>query len=157
MKGSVIERVGYDYLNAASIDENLVCKVCSKPPLDPVVESLSGRLACRATCHNKDDPSQEPQKIVLNLLDALTVVCKSCKTQVKRSSFQLHINECPLMCPYGCGETITRATHIGHSDVCVKHVVSCPAFDLGCPFLRLKNDTTVHQCEYLSLAPVSKG
>lgn len=163
MEYNAIEHPGYDLLESQSVDENLLCVICGKPALSPLVNVETGRLVCSQTCVKVQSEKifVEPQKLILNMLDVVQVTCKACKVQLKRGwndcLFKKHVEDCPLTCPHGCKEVLSRKQLLEHNDVCVCRVIACPASDLGCLFVRSAGDTAVHKCEYLSLAPVLRA
>jgi hypothetical protein len=49
-----------------------------------------------------------------------------------RIEFMNHIGLCHILCTNGCGETINLNEMALHKSTCIKELINCSAFDIGC-------------------------
>lgn len=165
---SVPEHPGSKLVNEDRHDEELQCKICTFPCLDPVVLPCCENLTCRACLRDKSCPFdrapikslKEPQRIIRNMLERVEVQCLACQLIMKRGLkgevFQKHVDQdCPLQCIWGCEIMLTRATMAGHEVVCTEVIVACSAADAGCGFLCARGVINDHEasCRSVEFAP----
>ncbi|CAF2045134.1 unnamed protein product [Rotaria magnacalcarata] len=139
----------FEYMNEASINALLKCRLCSKPFLDPII-TRDGDRFCRKcitqkasadhpTGYNRqssfiEDLVPMKEKILLDMLDNLPVKCIQCqKINTRAVHLQQHLqNECP------------------------KRIVLCIASDLKCPWSAPYDefDSHVQKCTFHLLRPI---
>jgi hypothetical protein len=70
-----------------------------------------------------------------------------------RGDFKEHIPRCPIACPQGCGEKVTRANVTEHLTVCPNVQVPCTAKEIGCIEIMPRGDMQKHlrECRYEQL------
>ena len=137
----------YEYLNENSIDGELKCALCMLPFQSPVsgecghtfcADCLNPWLARQSTCPTCRLPiasgSFHPisTRIVLNQLDRLLLRCRRCnQSNIQRSDLNEHEKRCP------------------------KQTVSCPAFDIKCPWKGTRSELTKHleECSFQKIRP----
>ncbi|CAF2569958.1 unnamed protein product [Rotaria sp. Silwood2] len=133
----------YEYINEESIDKLLICQICNKPYIDPVITPCQ-QIFCRQCIEQSlDDDSLRCSSCnelhlqkhiipitdlsILTALDQIQVKCKLCdQSNIERSNIQNHIN-----------------------NICQKAIVTCPAKEINCPWIGLREELQTH------LAPVS--
>lgn len=151
--GDQIAHPGFDYVNESSVDDELHCKLCRSPCLDPVVLGCCGYMLCRGCGQQLQSPTcpfcrcvldqsklHPPQRIIINMLDKVEVKCKVCSAVMRRGvageAFNMHVlQDCPFPCRWGCGEVSTRQKVTAHGLLCTHFVVNCAAADVGCQFV----------------------
>ncbi|UJR14342.1 hypothetical protein I4U23_001338 [Adineta vaga] len=138
----------YEYINEESIDNTLICQICFKPLIEPVITSCENRF-CRVCieesldehyirCHLCAKSFLTKQLHPLNdssillILDQLKIKCKLC-------------NEMNL-------ERVLFSKHIYQN--CAKAIVTCSTNEKNCPWIGLREDLRTHliSCEYRSSA-----
>ncbi|CAF3208066.1 unnamed protein product, partial [Rotaria sp. Silwood2] len=139
---------GYDYMNESSVNEHILCPICSHPLIDPVITPCD-HIFCKAcikswidkksecyTCRNGGISSKvlhPANRNVILMLDKILVRCLACnKENILRGEFASHLE-----------------------NHCVYHPQKCIASDLKCPWIRLKNQVKAHQavCVFEMLRP----
>ncbi|CAF2133607.1 unnamed protein product [Rotaria magnacalcarata] len=142
----------YEYIDRASIDENLICEVCHNPFLDPVVTQCgytycgpcieqnikSGSHCPSQSCNqllSADHLTPNPTpRLIISMLDNLRVRCRLCgETNVNRRNFDEHLQ-----------------------GSCPERRIDCSAKDVGCPWSGPKNEHNEHvkMCIFEKLRPV---
>jgi hypothetical protein len=138
----------YEYLNENSIDAELKCALCMSPFQSPTSGAcghtfcqgcVQGWVARQSTCPtcrirtSTEDFRPISTRIVINLLDRLLVRCKRCdQTNIPRGDVNEHEKRCP------------------------NQTISCPAFDIKCPWKGTQNALTAHleECPFQKMRPV---
>jgi hypothetical protein len=159
----------YTYLNEDAIDEELLCShICHQPLTDPVVHNGCRNSFCRFCIKNvgwqcplcrtgtNTDFADVNSLLVLNMLFRLPVKCTNCAITMPRGEFDGHKLKCPILCPHGCGETITRSTLDVHARVCMQKIVPCTSADLGCSVMVPAGQLGEHKkvCQWVLAAPL---
>lgn len=160
---------GCKLVNEEVHDDELQCKICFSPCLDPVVLPCCEKLICRA-CNKENKcpfdrtelkgPLTEQLRVICNMLERVQVECKECQVVLKRGLkgelFAKHVETaCPVSCIWGCGSPLVRATMAAHEGVCLARVVSCSAADVGCAFESARGLLPQHEqgCRLIEFAP----
>jgi len=102
-------------------------------------------------------PLKEVQRLVKSLLSKIEVKCSSCQKIVKRDDFDTHTRcSCPIICPFGCSEVITRDKQDIHERVCQNKCIPCTAEDVGCTVVvsRMKLQEHETNCTFLASRPL---
>ena len=143
----------YDYMDEASIDDELKCSICTQPFQSPVSLScqhtfcqkcidvwLEENQSC-PTCREYPETDEDDDviytpintHIVNNQLDRLLVRCNQCQ----------QIN-------------LLRGNFREHEGKCLKRLVRCPSFDIECSWIGLKEQQTNHleQCPFHRIRPI---
>ncbi|CAF4904552.1 unnamed protein product, partial [Rotaria magnacalcarata] len=143
----------YEYIDRASIDENLICEVCHNPFLDPVVTQCgstycgscieqnikSGSHCPSQSCNqllSADHLTLNPTpRLIISMLDNLRVRCRLCgETNVNRRNFDEHLQ-----------------------GSCPERRIDCSAKDVGCPWSGPRNEHNEHvkMCLFEKLRPMA--
>ncbi|CAF3549624.1 unnamed protein product [Rotaria sp. Silwood1] len=149
----------YEYMEESTIPVDLICKLCKKPFIDPVIlpspceqtfclkciqTNLENHSNNCSECNkkplsNNDLKSENP--ILRKMLGKLLVKCCSCSEEnIQRSNFSEHIQQqCPkrivdcsandILCPWN-----------GHYDELNEHFNHCPYEKLRTVLIKLIND-----------------
>ncbi|CAF4681120.1 unnamed protein product [Rotaria sp. Silwood1] len=149
----------YEYMEESTIPVDLICKLCKKPFIDPVIlpspceqtfclkciqTNLENHSNNCSECNkkplsNNDLKSENP--ILRKMLGKLLVKCCSCSEEnIQRSNFSEHIQQqCPkrivdcsandILCPWN-----------GHYDELNEHFNQCPYEKLRTVLIKLIND-----------------
>ena len=135
------------------------CVISFAPVYDPV-QCLNGHLNCRrclsecegmkcSSCHGDADGNNGfgiAPKGLVGLLDSLGVVCQDCNKKVQRCCYVYHRNEeCPVLCPLGCGSSTSRLGQASHVALCNTTDCICPAMEVGCGWRGMRSDLVSHQ------------
>ncbi|CAF3199822.1 unnamed protein product [Rotaria sp. Silwood2] len=139
---------GYDYMNESSVNEHVLCPICSHPLIDPVITPCD-HIFCKAcikswidkksecyTCRNGGISSKvlhPANRNVILMLDKILVRCLACDEEnILRGEFASHLE-----------------------NHCVYHPQKCIASDLKCPWVGLRNQVKAHQavCVFEMLRP----
>ncbi|KAL6075246.1 RING-type E3 ubiquitin transferase [Balamuthia mandrillaris] len=162
------QRPTFIYLEEDAIDEELLCSICHTPFMKPVQTAC-----CRACfCHDcisrtascplcrrsfaQAKELQEPSRLVNNLVNRLKVRCSHCSTECERGNFESHVEkQCPVLCPFGCGSQLTRASLVEHEEQCSEKQVPCQGADVGCVATMLQRHKKEHEssCAFVTLRP----
>ncbi|CAF3501150.1 unnamed protein product [Rotaria sp. Silwood1] len=128
----------YEYINEESIDQMLVCQICNKPFTEPVIIPCQ-QIFCRqcieqpldnnylrcSSCnesHSKEHIIPVTDPSILTSLDQIQVKCKLCgQNNIERGNIQNHIN-----------------------NLCQKAIVTCPAKEINCPWIGLREELQIH-------------
>ena len=143
----------------------LLCVVCCRPLVDPLVHGPCGNMACRNCipqcqkcphCHGdrlQCELVPVAVRLVLAQLAGLKVHCPTCQAAVLRTALPEHVQNCPVECPRGCGVQVSPAEAAGHERECGAILASCGAF--ACPALLPRRDLEQHrqQCAFVQVAP----
>eukprot|EP01105_Mastigella_eilhardi_P020144 TRINITY_DN4779_c0_g1_i6.p1 TRINITY_DN4779_c0_g1~~TRINITY_DN4779_c0_g1_i6.p1 ORF type:complete len:493 (-),score=100.57 TRINITY_DN4779_c0_g1_i6:39-1517(-) len=134
------------------IDEELLCNVCGKPLVDPIVHAC-GAMSCRncttkrklcGRCGNDFSITSVQQTVpqcVLRHLGLVEEPCSICGRLFPRAQLPLHTAQCPRECPCGCGFRVPpRETR--HIAVCPLRKMRCDACGALCTRTQF---LTVHQ------------
>ncbi|CAF5133289.1 unnamed protein product, partial [Rotaria magnacalcarata] len=142
----------YEYIDRASIDENLICEVCHNPFLDSVVtqcgstycgscieQNIKSGSHCPSQSCNQllsvDHLTPNPTpRLIISMFDNLRVRCRLCgETNVNRRNFDEHLQ-----------------------GSCPERRIDCSAKDVGCPWSGPKNEHNEHvkMCIFEKLRPV---
>jgi len=109
-------------------------------------------------CRNDPWPLQKIPLPLRNILAKLKVECLACSQKnLARGDFDHHVEHvCPIDCPYGGEEKITRAGLPFHDSQCLKKPVQCSSAELGCPFETVRSEIALHhsECPFVKLAPI---
>jgi len=125
----------YEYINEESIEKNLICNLCHKPFIQPVITPCV-KTFCRQCVEQAPDYSKQEllsltDPSVLIALDQIQVKCKLCdEINLERGHFQNHIIK-----------------------LCPKAIVTCPASENNCHWIGLREEVPIHLslCSYESL------
>ena len=138
----------YEYLNENFIDAELKCALCFLPFQSPTsgtcghtfcqecVHPWVNRQSTCPTCRIRSSTEEfRPisTRIVINQLDRLLLRCKRCnQSNILRGDINEHEKRCP------------------------NQLVSCPAFDIKCPWKGTRNALTKHldECSFQKIRPV---
>ncbi|CAF3338678.1 unnamed protein product [Rotaria socialis] len=139
----------FEYMNEASIDALLKCRLCSKPFFDPII-TRDGDRFCRKCITQKESANRPTgcirqssfienlvpmtEKLLLDMLDSLTVKCTQCQ---KINTRVVHLQQ-----------------HLQHE--CPKRIVLCIASDLKCPWMGPYDefDSHIQKCTFHLLRPI---
>ena len=139
-----MQRINYVYVNQAAIPPQLICPVCEKPFVDPVVTKTSTRccrLCIRELVVDVDDCGgslsdllvQMDENFLRLMLNDLQVKCVDCnEAPIRRDDFEKHLlQQCP------------------------KRIVLCKASDLRCPWSGSYEQSQEHidRCLFEHLRP----
>jgi len=121
--------------------ESYLCPVCSVIMKNPVIhcccgnsfcsdciKSVSSCPLCRKETTEKD--YAPAPKLITNKIKSFKVVCKLCRETMTYEAFTgSHKKNCSFLCPFGCGETVSRSTFEKHckDGKCKNYLLSCPA------------------------------
>lgn len=164
---------GYHVLNEDKHDSELQCQICKGVLLDPVVLPCCENTLCRGCLRTDSCPFdrgvvdvakvKEPLRLVRNMLERVEVQCKDCQRVMKRGLkgelFAKHaLEECPVVCVHGCGQSVTRAAMSAHESKCTHRVVPCSAADVGCQYVGARGTLADHErtCQSVLLAPLAR-
>ncbi|CAF1056226.1 unnamed protein product [Rotaria sordida] len=128
----------YEYINEETIDKLLICKTCNKPFIDPVItpcqqtycrqcieESWDNNYVRCSSCnetHLKTHLIPVTDPSILTALDQIQVKCKLCdQSNIERGNIEYHIN-----------------------NICQKAIVTCPANEINCPWIGLREELQTH-------------
>ncbi|CAF3671934.1 unnamed protein product [Rotaria sp. Silwood1] len=139
---------GYDYMKESSVNEHVLCPICSHPFIDPVVTPCDHTF-CKACIKHWLDKKSEcytcrkggisskvlhpASRSVIQMLDKILVRCLACdEEKIPRGEFTSHLE-----------------------NHCVYHPQKCIASDLKCPWVGLRNQIKSHQavCVFEMLRP----
>lgn len=138
----------FEYINEGSIDEDLLCPLCTDPLTEPFSARQCGHTFCRQcitntfqtmdqcpTCRqtlNLDDFHPVNIRPFLNQLNQLLIQCKLCSaTNIQRGNFNDHLKACE---------------NAG---------VTCPAADIDCDWKGKRDDLEEHvrTCALVKVQP----
>lgn len=130
---------GHDGLHA-----DYECCICMAPAFEPVQHESCGQMFCKNCVDDLNDcptcraaplvAKPVTLKLVLNKLNALKVVCPSCKKDVLRRELQNHVKDCPILCEF-CGISYKPGEQLVHQQsVCLFSPVRCSAEKALCPW-----------------------
>lgn len=129
---------GYELVDADKHDEELECRICFCPCVDPVIMPCCQNMICRTKCLKGSGGEcpfdrqtwtaaklSEPQRLIKNMLERVEVKCNACGMTMKRGLrgeiFDQHAQTgCPIACPDGCGAVLTRDKLASHASVHAK-------------------------------------
>ncbi len=99
------------YVEEHPVDEELVCTICHRPLLDPVIEPGCRQMFCRRCiegwlaqstscpqCRQLTSTTAvaPPPRFITKTLDALLVVCPLCCGHIQRKELPAHLPGCAL-------------------------------------------------------------
>jgi Ran GTPase-activating protein (RanGAP) involved in mRNA processing and transport len=119
----------YEYINEETIEKNLICNICGKPLIQPVI-ILCENIFCRkcALDNSKKEFIPVNDSLILEGLDKIQVKCKLCdEINLERGHFSNHIIQ-----------------------QCSKAIISCLASENNCPWIGLREELQTHLsiCSY---------
>ncbi|CAF3200847.1 unnamed protein product [Rotaria socialis] len=139
---------GYDFMDASSIDEHVICAICAHPFIDPVVTPCDHTF-CKTCIKSWFDKKSEcylcrkgglsmkalrpANHCMMNILDKILVRCLACEDEnIRRGDFADHLE-----------------------NHCLYHPQKCSASDLKCPWVGLRNQAKSHHsaCVFETLRP----
>jgi len=142
--------MAYEYIDELSINDNLKCSICNDPFEEPVttrcdhtfcykcieqwINTNNSCPTCRSRISNIKALTPVKTRLVLNMLDGLSVKCKTChQTGIQRGNFKDHLKTCPK-----------------------RNICSCTASDIRCPWIGQNDQLSLHrsQCPYEQIRPV---
>jgi uncharacterized protein YjbI with pentapeptide repeats len=138
---------GFDYVNLAEVDEDLLCKICLKPLVNPVAGTC-GHAYCEE-CIHEAIYGEEGE-------------CPACGVDLDKRELQPVagivknlLGKIPVYCP----NKSSGCTHVGHRIDLPKHVESCERTPCagradGCPVQSNPAVLAVHTetCQYVKVA-----
>ncbi|KAK6599214.1 TRAF-type zinc finger [Botrytis cinerea] len=133
-----------DYVNPP--DQNLICPICRVPLVDPVTiycdhtfcrDCITQALAVTEKCPmdrypiSRNDPLRQSNRIIVQQVNDLMIVCPSCKTHLQRSKLRnhlaIHCKEVEIAClDPDCKQLIKR---LHQPNGCLHYDSFCPYCD----------------------------
>lgn len=107
---------------------------------------------------DKEEFETIKNRIVLNLLNELEILCNNCNVRTTRGIFKDHISICKFKCPLDCGTIINRKTLNLHKNICPNEIIRCSSYDIGCDveINRYDLDNHIKTCNWVLLKPIIK-
>lgn len=164
----------YDYIEGDSVSPHLVCPICTRPAIDPKVNSC-GHMFCtscldtwngtcpicrseihEASCCNASIP-------IISLLDDLLVRCIDCNSIMKRSAFSRHIHQCSTRLSSTnkyyeelSSKQLRNSRKDDDSSNNERHEMECLAHEYGCEFVGDQDALEIHllSCPFYRVLPV---
>ena len=138
----------YEYMDKASIDEELICKICRLPFIEPrytpceetfCLECITNHIQTQNTCYTCHESLSVnaltlTNRTIRNMLDRILVKCIACgQTKLRRGTFGDHVEK-----------------------VCPKSIVFCSAADIKCPWTGERVELNQHllSCRFEPMRPV---
>jgi hypothetical protein len=164
------EQVPFQFIYAKGekerCDETLLCLICNDPLVDPMVHSECGNVYCsqcispHTTCPQCNTATTNITKLgyrlILNKLNGLRAHCPRCQNVFERSALNVHIQNCPVLCPHSCQLKIAPAALEEHALICTAVVVPCSGHDVQCQWKGMRRDLANHaaRCTYIKNRPL---
>ena len=169
--------VEYEYIDEKSIDEDLLCPLCTDPLEDPLSTNQCGHTFCRKcinqtfdtmsscpTCRQPlslDDFHPVNIRPFLNQLNQLLVKCTVCsETNIQRGNFKDHIIKC-INKNVSCPAVDIKCDWTGQRTQLQDHIRTCPLIKVK-PMINELNEVVKQQSEqirflYTVLEKISKS
>jgi len=137
----------YEYMDIASVDAELICKICHSPFTEPqytpceetfCLECITKWIETQNSCYTCQESLSvnaltQANRTIRNMLDRIRVKCIACEqTELRRGTFADHVEK-----------------------VCPKTIVFCSSADIKCPWAgqRVELDQHLLNCRFEPMRP----
>ena len=156
----------FDHYSYQDYPQDLDCKMCANPVIDPVQHIKCNQMFCESCVKNKACPICKgfstfnseniipvTVKYVENALKNIKVQCDKCKEIVKRDDFDHHVwHYCTKQYKcQSCKHPMEESEQEEHNKICEHQLEICSGRDIGCDWMNKSFMLENHEekCEYL--------
>ncbi|CAF1100879.1 unnamed protein product [Rotaria sp. Silwood1] len=153
----------YEYINERSINEELLCSICTDPFEDPLCANQCGHTFCRKcitdTFCRKCITDTFCRKCITDTFRDMSR-CPTCRHDLKLEDFHPvtirpflnQLNQLLVKCKWCSQSNIERGNFKDHLSNCVEEILSCPAANLKCDWKGKRDKIQDH----VSICPLIK-